>query len=79
MFLRIRDHLRGFRNVELDESDYEEAARATNRCIRGGIAGSNADLLMCAVALRNDWQIFTTDRDFAQYMKVLPIKLFQPS
>jgi len=78
-FLRIRDHLRGFRNVELDESDYEEAARATNRCIRTGIAGSNANLLMCAVSLRHGWQIFTTDRDFVHYRQVLPIQLFQPS
>lgn len=78
-FLRVRDHLRGFENVELDESDYEEAARATNRCLRSGIAGSNADLLMCAVALRYDWQIFTTDRDFIHYRKVLPVQLFQPS
>lgn len=78
-FLRIRDHLRGFRNVELDEIDYEEAARATNRCVRRGIAGSNADLLMCAVAVRYEWQIFSTDRDFTHYGKVLPIQLFQPS
>jgi predicted nucleic acid-binding protein len=78
-FLRIRDHLRGFKNVELDENDYEEAARAANRCIRGGIAGSNADLLMCAVAVRYGWQIFTTDRDFTHYGRVLPIQLFQPS
>src|ERR1700722_4538120 len=72
-FLRIRDHLRGFRNVELDASDYEEAARASNRCSRGGIAGSHADLLMCAVALRYGWQIFSTDRDFIHYAQVLPI------
>jgi predicted nucleic acid-binding protein len=78
-FLRIRDHLRGFRNVELNESDYEEAARAANRCLRRGITGSNADLLMCAIAIRHDWQIFTTDRDFKHYEKVLPIQLFQPS
>lgn len=77
--LRIRNHLRGFPNVELDEDDYEEAARATNRCIRAGIAGSNADLLMCAVALRYEWQIFTTDREFAQYAKILPVQLFQAS
>ncbi len=76
VFLRIRDHLRGFRNVELDESDYEEAARATNRCIRAGIAGSNADLLMCAVAVRYGWQIFSTDHDFARYATVLPLQLF---
>ncbi len=78
-FLRVRDHLRGFANVELDENDYEEAARATNRCLRSGIAGSNADLLMCAVALRYDWQVFTTDRDFIHYRKVLPVQLFEPS
>ena len=78
-FLRIRDHLRGFRNVELDASDYEEAARASNRCSRGGIAGSHADLLMCAVALRYGWQIFSTDRDFIHYAQVLPIQLFEPS
>jgi len=60
----------------LDESDYEEAARAANRCIRGGITGSNADLLMCAVAVRYGWQIFSTDRDFAHYAAVLPIQLF---
>jgi len=79
VFLRIRDHLRGFKNVELDESDYEEAARGTNRCIRAGISGSNADLLMCAVALRYGWQIFSTDRDFARYASVLPIELFVSS
>lgn len=75
-FLRIRDHLRGFRNVELDASDYEEAARASNHCRSHGIAGSPVDLLMCAVALRHGWQVFTTDRDFSRYATVLPIRLF---
>jgi len=79
MFMRIRDHLRGFRNVELDESDYEEAARATNQCVRKGITGSHVDLLMCAVAVRYGWQIFSSDRDFILYGKILPIQLFQPS
>jgi predicted nucleic acid-binding protein len=78
-FLRIRDHLRGFGNVELDEGDYEQAALATNRCIRGGIAGSSADLLMCAVALRYDWQIFSTDRDFSRYAELLHFRLFLPA
>jgi hypothetical protein len=76
-FLRIRDHLRGFRNVELDVDDYEEAAEACNRCSSRGIAGSHADFLMCAVALRYGWQIFSTDRDFNRYASVVPIQLFQ--
>jgi len=78
-FQRIRDHLGGFPNVELDASDYEEAARASNQCRRGGISGSPVGLLMCAVALRHGWQIFTTDRDFTGYASVLPIRLFLPS
>jgi len=75
-FLRIRDHLRDFPNVQLDATDYEEAARASNRCRCAGIAGSPVDLLICAVALRHGWQIFTTDRNFATYNRVLGIQLF---
>lgn len=75
-FLRIRDHLRGFPNAALDAADYEEAARASNQCRRAAIAGSPVDLLLCAVALRHSWQIFTTDRDFINYGSVLSIRLF---
>ena len=75
-FLRIRDHLRGFPNIELDASDYENAAGATNQCRNSGIAGSPIDLLMCAVALRYGWPVFTTDRDFFHYRKVLNIQLY---
>ena len=78
-FLRIRDHLRGFRDVELEANDYEEAAHAYNRCSRSGIAGSHTDFLICAVALRHGWQIFSTDRDFERYAGVVPIQLFHPS
>jgi predicted nucleic acid-binding protein len=75
-FLRIRDHLRGFTNIELDSSDYEGAARASNECRRRGIADSPVDLLICAVALRHGWQVFTTDRDFVHYAAVLSIQLY---
>ena len=78
-FLRIRDHLRGFRDVEVDVDDYEEAAQADNRCSRRGIAGSHADFLMCALALRYRWQIFSTDHDFEKYSLILPIQLFTTS
>jgi predicted nucleic acid-binding protein len=78
-FSRIRDHLRDFPDVKVDAGDYEEAARASNQCRRSGIAGSPVDLLMCAIALRYGWQIFTTDRDFAHYAAVLPIQLFAAS
>ena len=74
-FRRIREHLGDFDNVDLDAHDYEEAARIGNMCRRVGIAGSAVDLLMCSVALRHDWEIFTTDHDFLQYGKVVRIRL----
>ena len=55
--------------------DYEEAARASNRCRRVGIATSPVDMLICAVAQRHDWEILTADHDFSRYSKVLGVRL----
>lgn len=74
-FRRIREHLGDFDNVDLDAHDYEEAARISNLCRRAGIASSAVDLLLCSVALRYGWEIFTTDHDFLQYGRVVRIRL----
>ena len=74
-FGKISNGLRAFPDVHLSEDDYEEAARMYNICRRRGIAGSATDLLLCAVAFRRRWQIFTTDRDFARYARILDIEL----
>jgi len=47
-----------------------------NQCRTRGIAGSTIDFLICAVAHRREWQVFTTDRDFARYARVLPGELY---
>ena len=72
----LREYLRAFDDPQLDTSDYEEAARMHNRCRRHGITGSAADFLLCAVAHRRRWQIFSIDRDFEQYGKALGLKLY---
>lgn len=77
-FELLRDHLRAFPDLELDEADYEEAASASNRCRGKGIQGSNTDFLICAAASRRDLAIYTTDRDFEQYAKVLDLELHSP-
>ncbi len=77
-FRRIRDHLRGFPDVGLDSTDYEEAARISNLCRRRGIADSSVHMLLCAVALRHSWGVFTTDRGFIQYSRIVPIQTFVP-
>ncbi len=56
--------------------DYEEAAQMHNRCRSKGVAGSAIDFLICAVAQRRKWQVFTTDRDFERYEKVLAVGLY---
>ena len=76
LFQRIRDYLRDFPNVDLDAVDYEEAARISNACRSVGIASSPVDMLLCSVALRHDWEIFTTDRDFIHYARVVPLQIF---
>jgi hypothetical protein len=78
-FRRIRNHLGDFPNSTVDERDYEEAARISNMCRRAGVTGSSVDMLMCSVSLRHDWEIFTTDRDFLQYTRVVRIRLLNPT
>jgi hypothetical protein len=75
-FVRLRDALRLYEETTLVTSDFEEAARMSNECRRRGITGSPVDFLLCAVAERNKWQIFTTDRDFEQYHSVLGLTLY---
>jgi len=75
---QLRNHLRAFRDLELDFNDYEDAAAAYNRCRERGIQGSNTDFLICAVAMRRELPIFTTDSDFKQFARTLRFQLHQP-
>jgi len=78
-FERLREHLRAFPDTETLMDDYEQAAAFYNRCRARGIQGSNTDFLICAMAVRNDFSIFTTDEDFTHFVKVLPITLYENS
>lgn len=75
-FDRLREHLRAFLDTEILPDDYEDAAAFFNRCRDKGIQGSNTDFLICAIAVRNDFSIFTTDEDFTHFAKALPIVLY---
>ena len=52
------------------------SARICNQCRINGIQGSHTDFLICAVAKRLNVPIFTTDKDFLQYTKVISIGLY---
>ena len=76
-FRRLKEKLSYFENSFIQDADYESAAEICNQCRIKGIQGSHIDFLICAVAKRLDVPIFTMDRDFFQYRKVVSIKLFE--
>ena len=77
-YRKLRTALRAFPDAILETSDFEEAANCFNRCRGKGVQGSNTDFLLCAVALRFNVALLTTDADFDQFAKVLRLKLHRP-
>lgn len=78
-FERLQKHLDAFPDLPVETEDYVEAARFFNRCRSKGLQGSNTDFLICAVAVRHGLAIYTTDKDFAIFVKHLPILLYKPT
>ena len=74
-FDRLKANLEAFDDLPVTTHDYVTAARFYNTCRKRGIQGSHTDFLMCAVACNNDLHIYTTDNDFGNYAKYLPIRL----
>ena len=74
-FKRLETHLSAFPDLVLTTDDYVMAAQFFNTCRTKGVQGSNTDFLICAVAVRRQLAIFTTDKDFGLLAKRLPIVL----
>ncbi len=72
-FDRLAEHLEPFPDITIETADHVTAAKFFNKCRSKGIQGSNTDFLICAVAARREMAIYTTDKDFQQYVKHLPI------
>jgi hypothetical protein len=77
-FRLLRERLRAFADPMMEIDDYEEAARCNNLCRAKGIAGSATDFLICAMAARRGWGVFTTDADFKSYASAFPLRLHHP-
>jgi len=75
---KLRAALRAFPDEPIDTTDYELAAGVSNACRAKGITASVVDALICQIALSRKWSIFTTDPDFENYAKALPIRLHTP-
>jgi hypothetical protein len=77
-FVKLRNYLRSFQDLQIDFIDYERAAEFYNLCRRKGIQGSHVDFLICSIAERHNLPIFTTDKDFILYAKHLHISVYKP-
>ncbi len=61
-----------------EDQDHTKAAQFFNVCRSNGIQGSPIDFLICAMAVRRKFLIYTTDPDFAMYEPFIPIELYRP-
>jgi predicted nucleic acid-binding protein len=77
IFTKLKAKMRAFIDYKVKTADYELAAEYYNSCMKNGIQGSVTDLLICAVSVRNKFEIFTEDGDFPKYKKYLPIKIYR--
>lgn len=74
-FRKIRDQLRDFEDFPIERDDHELAAELFTRCRSKGVQGSHTDFLLCALSMRRDMPIFTTDKDFDLFSKHIKIHL----
>lgn len=77
-FNKLKAHLENFPDLSIITEDYVAAAKFFNLCRAKGVQGSNTDFLICAVAVRNKFAIYSTDKDFALFSKHLPIVMYRP-
>jgi predicted nucleic acid-binding protein len=74
-FQELKQYLAAFPDLPAETSDYEKAAEFYNICRKNGVQGSNTDFLICAIAFHHDMEIFTSDKDFLDFQKNIPVKL----
>jgi predicted nucleic acid-binding protein len=72
----LRDYLRAFPDLFLDETDFEHAAEIFNVCLAKGVHGTHNDFLICAAAERHGSAVFSVDADFQRISKACGTRLF---
>lgn len=77
-FSKIENLLEPFRDEEITAADYVEAARLFNLCQNHGVQCGPIDILICAVALRNQYAIMTSDHGLKRCMEVLQAEGLHP-
>jgi len=76
-FAFLKNRLQDFEDVELKTEHYVTAAEIHNDCRRKGVAGSPTDFLICSVSKIEKLSIFTADRYFESYSRVIGLTLYR--
>ena len=76
-FEKVKSALAPFLDEQVDTADYEHAARLYNECRSQGFEVGPADMLICAVAVRRNWQVLSNDSGLKHCLSVA--KKFQDS
>jgi predicted nucleic acid-binding protein len=74
-FKKLRNQLKAFEDISLETKYFVKAAEFSNICRKKGVQRATTDFLICSVSHILDVFIFSTDDDFKQYQKYLPIRL----
>lgn len=76
-FHELKDRLRAFEDLPIGSEDHELAAEFFNACRKRGIQESHTDFLICALAAKHDLRVFTLDKDFERYAKLVGVALYR--
>ena len=74
-FEKLRVAFSAFPDDALETADYEEAARLFNFCRSKGLDVTHVDILICAVALRRGYAVFTCDVNLQRCCRLLQVIL----
>jgi predicted nucleic acid-binding protein len=70
-FNLLKEYLSAFDDDVIYTHEYELAAKVTNDCIAKGIAISSIDAIIASVVHKKEWELYTRDKDFDRYIKVI--------
>lgn len=58
---KVKAALDAFLDEPIGRADHEYAARLYNECRSQGIESGSVDMLICAVAVRREWEVLSSD------------------
>ena len=74
---RIMNDIAALELIEPTRDDYVEAARLANTCRQAGVQLGSVDALLAQLAISRHLEMLTTDRDFENAARVVPLQVWR--